>query len=157
MRGTVYQKTRNRLRRRITPACAGNRPSCHFAGPGIRDHPRVCGEQPGRGGNTGERVGSPPRVRGTGKWADLSKGKKRITPACAGNSESREIPGVAVEDHPRVCGEQPKMYPLPKLQKGSPPRVRGTGKILKIVPSSSRITPACAGNSDTGPQGPAGP
>ena len=70
---------------RITPACAGNRPlksSGHFA---RRDHPRVCGEQMAGYTNTDGRKGSPPRVRGTAQKSSLTLGRRRITPACAGN------------------------------------------------------------------------
>ena len=32
------------------------------------DHPRVCGEQQNGVDIGGQRLGSPPRVRGTGRW-----------------------------------------------------------------------------------------
>ena len=70
----------------------------------------------------------------------------RITPACAGNSESREVPGMAVEDHPRVCGEQPFVRLKHFSLLGSPPRVRGTGDVVFIRKQATGITPACAGN-----------
>ena len=49
----------------ITPACAGNSQllqGSHLQG---RDHPRVCGEQPGMHRRAAAAPGSPPRVRGT--------------------------------------------------------------------------------------------
>ena len=96
--------------------------------------------------NPSTLMGSPPRVRGT----VLSDAKKRemgrITPACAGNSESREIPGVAVEDHPRVCGEQTQIIKITRGIQGSPPRVRGTGPGFLRYGRDEGITPACAGN-----------
>ena len=70
----------------ITPACAGNRPPEIPCKSGTPDHPRVCGEQEDFQTDPQVRLGSPPRVRGTGfPWLD-SRRPRRITPACAGNS-----------------------------------------------------------------------
>ena len=70
-----------------------------------------------------------------------------ITPACAGKSCYVELVGLNVKDHPRVCGE--KYYPANcgVTIQGSPSRVRGKAKGLKIRFIISRITPACAGKS----------
>ena len=106
VRGTLACACKNRNRRRIIPACAGNiksEPSTNQVG---RDHPRVCGEHlidrvdnhsdvriiPACAGNIRIKLtllafiqGSSPRVRGTfcayipDSWND------RIIPACAGN------------------------------------------------------------------------
>ena len=65
-------------------------------------------------------------MRGTKSITHGSSTDPRITPACAGNSESRETPGVAVEDQPRVCGEQEAGKGMKNVMEGSPPRVRGT-------------------------------
>ena len=57
----------------------------YVAGYGMKDHPRVCGEQIEKvGGNVGF-TGSPPRVRGTALSPLLDCTTRRITPACAGN------------------------------------------------------------------------
>ena len=65
VRGTVTARIMAHHRQRITPACAGN--SRLLDNPCIiwRDHPRVCGEQPGRLPGLLPGRGSPPRVRGT--------------------------------------------------------------------------------------------
>ena len=87
VRGTVFSMLTKVLRRRITPACAGNRRTRRSFTSQVRDHPRVCGEQDAEGDRPGAGVGSPPRVRGTGPvQIDPSMGQG-ITPACAGNSE----------------------------------------------------------------------
>ncbi len=89
----------------ITPACAGKTHIKAFVLPDVKDHPRVCGEN-GRS-KTATRLlpGSPPRVRG--KLQDNFTGvlERRITPACAGKTQSAERILVSVKDHPRVCGE----------------------------------------------------
>ena len=71
----------------------------------------------------------------------------RITPACAGNSlrGKRAIP--ARWDHPRVCGEQTDEAVQMVMERGSPPRVRGTAQYYDVTNLQIRITPACAGNS----------
>ena len=71
----------------------------------------------------------------------------RITPACAGNRDSKGEILALVEDHPRVCGEQTAMDANIGIEVGSPPRVRGTAMVVLALACPSRITPACAGNS----------
>ena len=71
---------------RITPACAGNRVHGIHAAPMQEDHPRVCGEQPEDKPVETNKIGSPPRVRGTATGEYRSSPASGITPACAGNS-----------------------------------------------------------------------
>ena len=71
---------------------------------------------------------------------------KRITPACAGNSEVYALLLLDDRDHPRVCGEQNYARIQRGYHAGSPPRVRGTGPWLIQSPGGVGITPACAGN-----------
>ena len=147
MRGTVDGPYANVLEVRITPACAGNRPlksSGHFA---WRDHPRVCGEQIWQRKWPGFVQGSPPRVRGTDLHIGKACSSVRITPACAGNSQSGKLDLFEDGDHPRVCGEQQDRGMGQTGTQGSPPRVRGTAGAARKYEKKSRITPACAGNS----------
>ena len=91
VRGTALASVQVVVYLRITPACAGNRPTQGARLPLSQDHPRVCGEQrPGEIAYIGEQ-GSPPRVRGTVMSAYGAGLRERITPACAGN---RPIAGV---------------------------------------------------------------
>ena len=146
MRGTGNPYFLQQTRRRITPACAGNSGRIRSKPAWTRDHPRVCGEQSVRSRALNASKGSPPRVRGTvcdPVLLDLLRG---ITPACAGNRRAHVSPECALEDHPRVCGEQRQPRTLKRLNEGSPPRVRGTGIISAYQDKSRRITPACAGN-----------
>jgi len=131
----------------ITPACAGNRgrPSCGARGG--RDHPRVCGEQRESNALLCQIIGSPPRVRGTAVTIPRGRAAPRITPACAGNSSIVHTIQDACRDHPRVCGEQYTVEKFRQTYPGSPPRVRGTVLDIAGFGGSSRITPACAGNS----------
>ena len=86
VRGTGLEAASSQIGSRITPACAGNRKTRWRSAAGAKDHPRVCGEQRVVQSSRGERVGSPPRVRGTGPLLLKSELFPRITPACAGNS-----------------------------------------------------------------------
>ena len=71
--------------------------------------------------------GSPPRVRGKGKWS------YHIT----------KMRG----DHPRVCGEKPPSCPEMSTNEGSPPRMRGKVSVHSAFSPFVRITPAYAGKS----------
>ena len=126
VRGTDAWVRHSGARQGITPACAGNSPMPSPPRRSGEDHPRVCGEQAGPGGQTGQEAGSPPRVRGTAPFSQLLSRSQRITPACAGNSFKRGLLPRNLWDHPRVCGEQDSESVNSKRNRGSPPRVRGT-------------------------------
>ena len=107
----------------------------------------MCGEQDICAIRARRAMGSPPRVRGTGKYMNIQGLTFRITPACAGNRARKRSYKSIIGDHPRVCGEQKQLVPEWVQEKGSPPRVRGTGRGYLREPGRGRITPACAGNS----------
>ena len=107
----------------------------------------MCGEQHDTGFFLMVIRGSPPRVRGTDIYCVRRCCANGITPACAGNRYFLAVNPLPGEDHPRVCGEQQNPGRLGAFQRGSPPRVRGTGGIFRVQRHDARITPACAGNS----------
>ena len=72
---------------RITPACAGKSPLVKPFCQTTRDHPRVCGEKTWSPTYEGVLQGSPPRVRGKGRWIKFRRFYYGITPACAGKSQ----------------------------------------------------------------------
>ncbi len=106
----------------------------------------MCGEQGNSLHALPMRRGSPPRVRGTGAIRSVKSQHTGITPACAGNSGHHGTRCGSRQDHPRVCGEQDVSIDSVTLAKGSPPRVRGTGKVATLFALQFGITPACAGN-----------
>ena len=69
---------------RITPACAGRSLWQTFMDGLDRDHPRVCGEKVRTSPMSTEIYGSPPRVRGEGRFQRPQASFEGITPACAG-------------------------------------------------------------------------
>ena len=111
----------------------------------VWDHPRVCGEKEKPSGGRKTRQGSPPRVRGKEPEDETDPEKQRITPACAGKSKFVAVAGGYNRDHPRVCGEKLQATDEDACEKGSPPRVRGKGRLSAPARRSGRITPACAG------------
>ncbi len=132
---------------RITPAYAGNS-RCHGS---LRwsssDHPRVRGEQGLSHGLRVDAPGSPPRTRGTVRRARRAQPEPGITPAYAGN-RAGPCPGSGrSRDHPRVRGEQAGRSKLEEKSAGSPPRTRGTVKLVRSAFGPEGITPAYAGNS----------
>ena len=72
-----------------------------------------------------------------------------ITPAYAGKRSPALFPLRSPEDHPRVCGEKKVMRGAKDKRMGSPPHVRGKESEKPDCDDKRRITPACAGKSDT--------
>ena len=149
VRGKARHLVRGAVKRGITPACAGKRePPPAFRACG-RDHPRVCGEKRAARRAAAGRAGSPPRVRGKVNDIRFRKTNSGITPACAGKSTKQEKQQGKARDHPRVCGEKTGSSTAAGVHLGSPPRVRGKASGLSVLQRPSRITPACAGKSNS--------
>ena len=70
-------------------------------------------------------IGSPPRVRGILRIYHIIAKGTRITPACAGNTQTCAMVSCKTRDHPRVCGEYKIITTKEEIESGSPPRVRG--------------------------------
>ena len=131
---------------RITPACAGNSKKSSVDAMFNGDHPRLRGEQITRHHHFRTGEGSPPLARGTDGLATIVGARHRITPACAGNSRSRQSSYTRYRDHPRLRGEQPVRADEIAWRGGSPPLARGTVLHSGSFQSFAGITPACAGN-----------
>ena len=107
----------------------------------------MCGEKTPRTGACIACTGSPPRVRGKAHFVLLATTLHRITPACAGKSNTEAGVQERYRDHPRVCGEKKSKNSGFVPAQGSPPRVRGKVVAFIVAPAFDRITPACAGKS----------
>ena len=81
-----------------------------------------------------------------GRLRGLQTGRG-ITPACAGKRKRNQFSRVKRGDHPRMCGEKAWVGESKNNETGSPPHVRGKGKLDGQSPQGTRITPACAGKS----------
>ena len=131
----------------IIPARAGSRERSRGPAACSRDHPRVCGEQHSYSGKVHTFQGSSPRGRGVGVLEGEHRLRRGIIPAHAGSSSRKSASSSTTRDHPRACGEQEWHHTLPFGTQGSPPRVRGAGRMRKHVASDFGIIPACAGSS----------
>ena len=69
----------------------------------------------------------------------------RSTPAHAGKSHCSRRRATALRDHPRACGEKPRVSSPIGRQMGSPPRMRGKEVAVLVQQGEDGITPACAG------------
>ena len=145
VRGKVFSNAFGQTAFGITPACAGKSYDHSYSQGLERDHPRVCGEKALAPYCDIRYMGSPPRVRGKGAYPAKVKPPFRITPACAGKRMDSLAKYCDIKDHPRVCGEKIKYIINLSTAAGSPPRVRGKGRMAAHGRLPDRITPACAG------------
>ena len=129
VRGKESTGIRRAKNERITPACAGKSHVYWGAYDADEDHPRVCGEKRRTGPTTLPLLGSPPRVRGKVRLPSHKSAPLRITPACAGKRLSDREKKIIERDHPRVCGEKHQRAAWMRRPEGSPPRVRGKGRV----------------------------
>ena len=150
MRGKVIMPHAPNSPGRITPAYAGKSSHQHGAGRWRRDHPRVCGEKEIAAGRDVAYWGSPPRVRGKAVCNADSLRTGGITPAYAGKRMVFAGRKSRTWDHPRVCGEKRRPTLWWAALRGSPPRVRGKGRVPAAIPARRGITPAYAGKRGDG-------
>ena len=153
---------------RISPACAGNTSTWRASRSPRPDQPRVRGEHAGGLGHGEVDGGSAPRARGTLSAGGAIAPDDRISPACAGNTPPPTRRASSSTDQPRVRGEHARNIDhrghlhgsrvrgehaerTAKLRSlgGSAPRARGTPSSGPPAQHPNRISPACAGNTDT--------
>ena len=102
------------------------------------------------GGKAQCPAGSPPRMRGKLRGGGCAFMMVGITPAHAGKTTRCCAIGAPPQDHPRACGENLGLHPLPQRSVGSPPRMRGKRGGIPIRSHNYRITPAHAGKTRWG-------
>ena len=146
-RGTRQNLSPKNLNVRIIPACAGNTRSDQRADAATPDHPRLRGEHRDVERLDLYRRGSSPLARGTPESLGHAPTRRRIIPACAGNTGVGWLRHYRGPDHPRLRGEHPIASLIQPMMEGSSPLARGTHR--KNMPDilSLRIIPACAGNT----------
>ena len=132
---------------RIIPACAGRTQTSAADMVSPPDHPRVCGANMVLGSYSKTTAGSSPRVRGEPGRTASRRPRGRIIPACAGRTVSGFQSWSAYQDHPRVCGANPKPNDWNANANGSSPRVRGEHHAHGPCSHKGRIIPACAGRT----------
>ena len=118
----------------IIPACAGSTPGGLKDAVSLRDHPRMCGEHRTAYREPDTNRGSSPHVRGAHIMVKQYVDITGIIPACAGSTTSAPSTRLSARDHPRMCGEHPKMTALAFGSPGSSPHVRGAHFENSIIP-----------------------
>ena len=145
MRGKAAWSRRRADDTRITPAHAGKRSigtqTCFLTW----DHPRPCGEKLYAARLIVVVGGSPPPMRGKGRFGVWHPVELRITPAHAGKSESVYKHFKQYKDHPRPCGEKVNKHRRARHTVGSPPPMRGKDRHRGWQVDVAGITPAHAG------------
>ena len=84
-------------------------------------------------------------MRGKGNNQGRTGYRHRITPAYAGKSLNSTLILFMIKDHPRLCGEKWDQLQPNSGNRGSPPPMRGKGKLENWIKTTTRITPAYAG------------
>ena len=105
MRGKQNSRYMHRSNLGITPAHAGK---TYFLSQFLRlnrDHPRACGENTNLETFSGNKKGSPPRMRGKRSQRNYLRSRIGITPAHAGKTDAARPAVKNHRDHPRACGE----------------------------------------------------
>ena len=72
-----------------------------------------------------EMSGSPPHARGRRRLRERARRGRRITPACAGKTDTEGYRRYGDRDHPRMRGEDTEYIGEYWLRYGSPPHARG--------------------------------
>ena len=129
----------------ITPAYAGKSFSVRLPLKQGGDHPRLCGEKAAFRFSVEICLGSPPPMRGKVVCLLRIISGGRITPAYAGKSVRCTVSRKCSRDHPRLCGEKFANDRYIYIKIGSPPPMRGKGKLENSIKTTTRITPAYAG------------
>ena len=111
---------------RITPAPAGNTTSDSSCSARSRDHPRACGKHELMQIFSLVNLGSPPRLRETLSHSASPSACTGITPAPAGNTDTKYQLKEGEWDHPRACGKHEATPTASYGKGGSPPRLRET-------------------------------
>ena len=145
MRGIYIANNDRIMRRRLTPAHAGNILPQLRQMDQVSAHPRACGEDNRQSPDQVFLRGSPPRMRGRSAGVRPLKKYKRLTPAHAGKILERGDRSPIPWAHPRACGEDASWTLSVSLTIGSPPRMRGRWFHLCIDDYIDRLTPAHAG------------
>ena len=107
------------------PAYAGKTLSTTTKNSSTSEHPRVCGENEPDLYCLMNKHGTSPRMRGKLINDELGLGRRRNIPAYAGKTPALVRASGAWMEHPRVCGENPRIRPHVLRTFGTSPRMRG--------------------------------
>ena len=136
----------------LIPACAGQTEERYYKIGEDGAHPRVCGAD----GSTSSKIplirGSSPRVRGRHPPSVCCGAGPGLIPACAGQTNFRDMSLEYDRAHPRVCGADRCLNSFDAHLWGSSPRVRGRPFLRATSWTVGGLIPACAGQTNTVPK-----
>ncbi len=132
---------------RFTPTRVGNAKSPEPLDKRHAVHPHACGECFDARGVAGQLLGSPPRVWGMHHGGSDRLLFDRFTPTRVGNAIEASRRAVAESVHPHACGECEALPGFVEVPDGSPPRVWGMRRAVRIVGVFQRFTPTRVGNA----------
>ena len=136
---------------RLIPARAGNTPATAALRSGRPAHPRSRGEHETFKDELDINDGSSPLARGTRMyWLGVGI-VARLIPARAGNTLVSPCRASSLAAHPRSRGEHGEVLSHPCAEFGSSPLARGTLLTPTRRRLPTRLIPARAGNTVSGP------
>ena len=111
------------------------------------EHPRVCGENTGMMCISSRAIGTSPRMRG--KLSEIYPRQKnqRNIPAYAGKTPAHPCYRPGRREHPRVCGENMRLFSGSDGTNGTSPRMRGKPTRPSNQSDPTRNIPAYAGKT----------
>ena len=147
MRGRRDVINRKACIRRNTPAYAGKTNERGRPNLNSWKHPRVCGEDLTQLFRRCIGLETPPRMRGRRQRPAGRHHRHGNTPAYAGKTRFHGLFQGVSRKHPRVCGEDAIKRFLTKIDKETPPRMRGRLFCRKSKNALRGNTPAYAGKT----------
>ena len=109
-------------------------------------HPRMRGEHATPCSTAATMFGSSPHARGTPGGFAMAGHRRRLIPACAGNTRTMPPAARRSSAHPRMRGEHSRADSARDTAGGSSPHARGTRVSVTERARVRRLIPACAGN-----------
>jgi len=147
VRGRACRVWRAPRRGRFTPVRTGKRKGWNGVKSRRAVHPRAYGEENTQLGVMLQTSGSPPCVRGRGGAPHRHPERARFTPVRTGKSQGFRSRTALPSVHPRAYGEEVGRDGGSGGGSGSPPCVRGRGKLADIDNARPRFTPVRTGKS----------
>ena len=147
MRGKLDRRTPPPFPSRNIPAYAGKTILAIAVATGVKEHPRVCGENRMLCFDVYYIMGTSPRMRGKQQRLPWWAGLLRNIPAYAGKTRMGANLTALEAEHPRVCGENMITSSNGLTQAGTSPRMRGKLGVYNGCHCGFRNIPAYAGKT----------
>ena len=143
-----FSRSKEKPRRRNTPACAGKTPHTKQADDKGRKHPRLRGEDRRTRRRVRLVLETPPLARGRLFVTEPFVVDEGNTPACAGKTLPTARKVLRSEKHPRLRGEDYGFRSFGRVYRETPPLARGRLNAKLLTKTDFRNTPACAGKTE---------